>query len=103
MNAEKKKRIIWQNVLYVLKKNGLVFLALGGLSLASAGVWYTINRDLDTWTQWLLIGGVTMVGVYLLLRPQDITTALSGRTVRYGSNALVLSLAVVGIVALLTL
>jgi ABC-type uncharacterized transport system involved in gliding motility auxiliary subunit len=103
MNADDKKTISGQSVLYFLQSNGILFAILGGLCLVAAGVWYTIGQELDTWVQWLLIGGLILIGVYVLLRPQDIKTALGGRTIRYGSNAFILSVAVVGIVVLLNI
>lgn len=84
-----------------LKRNSLFFLVAGGLCLGGAGVWYAIGQALDTWTQWLLIGGLLLIGAYILLSPQAIKRALGGRSVRYGSNAVILSAAVVGIVVLL--
>ena len=74
-----------------LKGNGTIFLVVGGLCLVAAGVWYAIGQELDTWTQWLLIGGLLLIGAYVLLSPQEIKRALSGRTMRYGSNAVILS------------
>lgn len=90
-----------QEVLRALREKGALFLILGGLCLIAAGAWYAVGKRFDAWVQWLLVGGLIAVGLYLLLRPQDLRAALSGRAVRYGSNALVLSVAVIGIVVLL--
>lgn len=89
----------WQ----LFQNNSTILVILGGLCLAAAGVWYAIGKTLDTWTQWLLIGGLLLIGAYVLTSPQAIKRALGGRAVRYGSSAVVLSVAVIGIVVLLNI
>ncbi len=84
-----------------LQENGMVFLLAGGVCLIAAAVWYLIGRAFDAWVQGLGIGGLIAIALYALLRPQDIRAAFTGRSVRYGSNAVVLSIAVIGIVVLL--
>lgn len=91
---------IESQVLHFLRKNGMIFLLLGLVAILAGGAWYAIGRNVDAWVQWLTVGGLISVGVYVLLRPQDIERLLRGRAVRYGSNAVVLSLAVIGIVVL---
>ena len=49
----------------------------------------------------LAIGGLVAIAIYALLRPQDLERAFGGRSVRYGSNAVVLSVVTIGIVVLL--
>jgi len=46
------------------------------------------------------VGGVLLLGA-VLLRPAAVRTALTGRSVKYGSNALIMSLAFLGILALI--
>lgn len=85
----------------LLEREGIAFLVLGALTLLAGGTWYAITRTFDGWVRGLLIAGIASIAVYALLRPQDLQRALTGRTVRYGSNALVLSIAAIGIVVLL--
>jgi ABC-type uncharacterized transport system involved in gliding motility auxiliary subunit len=99
MTAKERANRMWRSV----KGKGAILFAAGGLSLVAAGIWYTIGQTFDTWTQWLLICGLLLIGTYVLLRPEEVKRALGGRTVRYGSSALVLSLAVLGIVVLLNI
>ncbi len=89
-----------KGVLKFLEEKGIVFLYLGAAAILAGGVWYAIGRTLDAWVQWLLVGGLISLGVYALVRPQDLQSVLRGRAVRYGSNVLILSLAVTGIVVL---
>ena len=95
------KKITAASTWAFLQKYGAIWMILGGLSLITGGVWYLIARDMNAWVQGFLIGGLIAAGIYALLRPQDIRRALSGRAARYGSNALILSIAVIGIVVLL--
>lgn len=90
-----------KRVLGWLQQGGIWFLLVGLAGLIAAGAWYAIGRQLDGWVRGLLVGGLLAIAVYILLRPEDIQRALGGRTARYGSNALLLSLAVIGIVVLL--
>ncbi|MBN1641249.1 MAG: GldG family protein [Anaerolineae bacterium] len=87
--------------LRLLEREGLAFLVLGALLLLAGATWYAISRTFDSWARGLTIAGVASVAIYALLRPQDLQRLLTGRTVRYGSNALILSIAAIGIVVLL--
>jgi len=92
---------VGKEMLKFLKEKGILFLFLGTVAILSGGVWYAIGRTPDAWVQWLLTGGLISIGIYVLLRPQDIGQLLHGRAVRYGSNTVILSLAVIGIVVLI--
>ena len=85
----------------VLREYGMTFLALGVAAMLAGAVRYGINREVDDLVRWLVSGGLIAVAVYVLLRPDDLRRVFSGRSARYGSNALVLSLATIGIVVLL--
>ena len=85
----------------LVKEEAVAFLVLGLLALIAGATWYAIGRNVDGWVRGLLFGGAASLAVYALLRPGDLRRAFSGRTVRYGSNALILSVAAVGIVVLL--
>ncbi|MFX1355297.1 MAG: GldG family protein [Promethearchaeota archaeon] len=84
-----------------LEERGVLFLYLGLLALLAGGAWYAIGKNLDDWVRGLLAGGLVAIAIYLLLRPQDLRRVLTGRSTRYGSNALILSVAVIGILVLL--
>ncbi len=89
------------NLLRVLKENGIAFLLIGGTCVIVAGVWTVIGQKFDAPAQWLLVGGLIAIGVYAILKPQEIKIAFTGRAMRYGSNAVILSAAVIGIIILL--
>ncbi len=69
-------------------------------ALASIGL-YIVQREFNLYLQICL--GLIIVGLalYALLDPERVRQLLTGRQARYGSNALVLSLAFVGIVVVL--
>ncbi|MGD8813932.1 MAG: Gldg family protein [Anaerolineales bacterium] len=69
--------------------------------LLAAGAWYIVNRQFDIYMQ---IGlGLVVVGIAagILLDPQRVRKALTGRRARYGGNALLLTLAVIGILVVI--
>jgi ABC-type uncharacterized transport system involved in gliding motility auxiliary subunit len=76
-------------------------LYLAGLAaLASAGL-YIVQRQ---WNLTLQISlGLIVIGlaVFAILDPDRVRTALTGRQARYGSNALVLSIAFIGILVVI--
>jgi len=84
----------------LLKQEGIAFLVAGVLALFAAAVWYAISRTFDDWARGLIIAGLAATAVYLLLRPEDVRRLFTGRAARYGSNALLLSVATIGIVVL---
>jgi ABC-type uncharacterized transport system involved in gliding motility auxiliary subunit len=92
---------VLRTVAGLVRAEALVFLVLGVLALIAGATWYAIGRSVDAWVRGLLAGGLLLIALYVALRPQDLQRALSGRSVRYGSNAVILSVAVVGIVVLL--
>ena len=69
-------------------------LLLGGLGF------YFVNRFWDLKAEITIGLGVILWACFALLRPAQVRTALTGRTARYGSNALVMSLALLGILIL---
>jgi len=66
-------------------------------ALAAGAVRYLIWREMDVWTKGLLIGGVVLGILFVLARPAQVRAALTRRGTRYGSNAVVMSIAFVGI------
>ena len=72
-------------------------LYLAALALLSAGVAYVIEQSFSLPVQISLAVVVLGIAVWVLLDPQKAKEAFTGRQARYGSNALVLTLAFVGI------
>ncbi len=72
-------------------------LVLAILAAVAAAVIYILYREINLWVQISL--GLIVVGLafFALLDPNRVRVGLSGRQARYGSNALVLTLAFLGI------
>jgi len=78
------------------------YLAYVGLAaLGAALVSFVLAGELDLRTELIGGAGIVLVAMLAMLRPQLVAAALTGRTARYGSNALVMSLAFLGILGLL--
>lgn len=73
----------------------------GLLTFALALTIYLLTRELDLRVEVLLGAGVVLLALAAVARPEMIRTALTGRTVRYGSNMGVFIAAFIGILALL--
>ena len=76
---------------------------IGLLALVGSGIVYVLNQA------WVLqsqigagLGALLLLGA-VLLRPDAIHTALTGRSVKYGSNAVIMSLAFLGILGLINI
>jgi ABC-type uncharacterized transport system involved in gliding motility auxiliary subunit len=81
----------------------LLAFGIGIGALIAAGLRYLFVPIFDIWVQALL--GLSIVGLAagVILNPERIRLALRGRQARYGSNALVLSVAVIGIAVLVNI
>jgi len=78
------------------------YIALAGLACLAAGiVRYFVTSEFNIYVQVLLGLGMILLLVYALGRPQELIQAFTGRRARYGSNVLVMSLAFIGILALI--
>jgi len=78
------------------------YLAYLGTILILAGLgFYFVNRFWNLKAESSLGLGILLWSCFILLRPEQVRTALAGRTARYGSNALIMSLAFLGILILL--
>jgi len=76
-----------------------VIASAGVVLLVGSGILYIINRTWIFETQLGAgMGGVLLLGA-VLLRPDAVQTAITGRSVKYGSHAIVMSLAFLGILA----
>jgi ABC-type uncharacterized transport system involved in gliding motility auxiliary subunit len=76
-----------------------LYLALAA-GLAAAGL-YIVQREFNLYLQISL--GLVLIGLamFAILDPEKVRVALTGRQARYGSNALVMSLAFLGILAVI--
>lgn len=84
----------------LLRKYG-DYIALAGLACLAAGiVRYFVAGDFNIYVQAILGLGIILLLIYAAGRPQELLQALTGRRARYGSNVLVMSLAFIGILAL---
>jgi ABC-type uncharacterized transport system involved in gliding motility auxiliary subunit len=79
----------------------IAFIVAGVLLLATAG-WGIVNRQFDVYLKVGLALTVGLVALGVLLDPARVRAAFQGRQVRYGSNAILVSLAVAGILAVAT-
>lgn len=75
---------------------------LAGVALLAAGGWAIVNRQFDVYIKVALAVAVLFAAVGVLLDPARIRAALSGRQARYGSNAVLMSLAFAGILVVVT-
>ena len=77
----------------------LATLGLFGL-LVALGL-YQYGNGLDRYAPAVAVVSVALLIYYVIERPREVVQALSGRTVRYGGNALAMSLAFIAIVVLI--
>lgn len=77
------------------------FGALGLTLWVAAGILKLLGRAPDPAFIALLALGVLFIALYVYARPAEVRQAVSSRGVRYGSNALVITLAFIGIVGVI--
>ncbi len=83
-----------------LQEYAVYFGAVGLALWVAAGVlWLLGNQPMERLVVLLVIGLIALV-VYFVLRPEQLRNIIMSRGARYGSNALVISLAFIGIVIL---
>ncbi|HEX7587000.1 MAG TPA: Gldg family protein, partial [Anaerolineae bacterium] len=75
--------------------------ALGFALWIAAGILKILGRVQDTAFIALLVAGVLLFALYIYARPSQVRAAVTSRGARYGSNALVLTIAFVGIVGVI--
>lgn len=73
----------------------------GLLALVFAAIWFVLNRQADLPFQIAIALAIAGVAAGVLLDPDRVRRFFSGRQARYGSNALLLVLAVAGILGVL--
>jgi ABC-type uncharacterized transport system involved in gliding motility auxiliary subunit len=69
--------------------------------LMGAGAWYVLNREFDVLIRIALIMAIIALMLGVLADPERVRKAITGRQARYGSNAVLFSLAFVGILVVL--
>lgn len=84
------------------RKLSLAAFLLAVAGLLFAGVWGLLQRQFDAYVQTALAGTILLVGLGVLLDPDRVRAALTGRQARYGSNAVLASLAFAGILTVIT-
>ena len=77
------------------------FAAVGMALWAAAGILFLLGNQPRERLIALLAVGVILFAIYIFARPSEVRAAVTSRGARYGSNALVMSIAFVGIIALL--
>ncbi|MBI5879315.1 MAG: GldG family protein [Chloroflexi bacterium] len=77
---------------------GVIVFVLGLVVLVSTMIWGTGRGPVPT--EWMLLGGVVLMLVAAVLNPDPVRRLFGVRSVRAGSNALVVSLAFIGILGL---
>jgi ABC-type uncharacterized transport system involved in gliding motility auxiliary subunit len=79
----------------------VAFILAGVVLLATAG-WVIVNRQFDVYIKVGLAVTVGLAALGVLLDPERIRAAFTGRQARYGSNAVLVSLAFTGILVVVT-
>lgn len=70
---------------------------LGLLVIAASQIAPTMGRTLPGRPAWYLIGGAVLIVLHLVLRFEEIAKAVGRRQLRYGSNAVLMSIAVLAL------
>ena len=81
----------------------LVFYVIGLAALALAAIFYLYLRAFELPVQLSLALGVLMLGAAVIADPERVRRALSGRQAKFGTNALVLGGAFVGLLVVVNL
>jgi gliding motility-associatede transport system auxiliary component len=84
------------------RKLSVAAFVLAGVALLAAGGWAIVNRQFDVYVKIALAAAVVLAGLGVLLDPERIRAAFTGRQARYGSNAVLVSLAFAGILVVVT-
>ncbi len=72
------------------------------VALLAAGGWAIVNRQFDVYIKIALAAAALFAGLGVLLDPERVRAVFTGRQARYGSNAVLLSLAFTGILVVIT-
>lgn len=77
-----------------------IFTGLGVLALAAAAGLFLVQGDADRWVLTAAAIGVVFLVYAILEQPEGVRAAVTGREMRYGSNTLLMTVAFVGVLAL---
>ncbi len=79
-----------------------VYFGAVGLALwVAAGIFYLLGNQTNQVLIALVAVGVVFVALYVYLRPDEVRALVTSRGARYGSNALILTAAFIGIIGVL--
>ena len=90
MNKELRRRL------------SLAAFSLAGAALLATAGWGIVNRQFDVYVKVGLAATIVFAALGVLMDPGRIRVAFSGRQARYGSNAVLVSLAFTGILVVIT-
>ncbi len=90
------------NTLYNRIEQASLSIALGGVAILVIGLLgWVVTGQFETRVEATLAIGLALIGLSALTNPNTVREAVTGRQARYGSNALIMSLAFIGILGLL--
>ncbi len=79
-----------------------IYFGAVGLALwVAAGIFYLLGNQTNQVLAALLVVGLVFLALYVYLRPDDVRALVTSRGARYGSNALLITAAFIGIVGVL--
>ena len=79
---------------------GLIIASIGGVASLALGI---ILRKFSLPVQLSLLLAVLGLAAYIIMDPQSVKKILTGRQAKHGSNALILSIAIIGILVIINL
>lgn len=80
-----------------IEKYGFTLGYLALTALLAGAIRYFVWHQMDDLTKGLLIGGAALGALFVLVHPAQVRAALTRRETRYGSNALLMSVAFIAI------
>ncbi|GAG72494.1 unnamed protein product, partial [marine sediment metagenome] len=84
-----------------LSRYDILLIPIGVLCLVVAGLLWTLGGSYQAYAQVAAVAGAVLIALFILLEPQRVKDAVTGRSVRYGSNAVLMSLIFLGILILI--
>ncbi len=79
-----------------------VYFGAAGLALwVAAGIFYLLGNQTNQVLIALLVVGLVFIALYVYLRPDQVRAVVTSRGARYGSNALLMTIAFIGIIGVL--
>jgi ABC-type uncharacterized transport system involved in gliding motility auxiliary subunit len=84
-----------------LSRYFIFLIPLGVLCLLCGGLLWALGGSYQTYAQVVWIAGAVLIALFILLDPERVKAAVTGRSVRYGSNAVLMSLIFLGILILI--